>query len=122
MRRWAVVSALGIGVAALFAHSIARAASSARFIYLRGQGTESCPAESEVREAVQTRLGYDPFSSYAASTMFAEVTTVSGGFSANLKLVDAANVVRGDRVLRVQGRCSDSWTRWRPRSASRSIR
>lgn len=106
--RWAsAVHAAGVVAAALLAHSTAHAMPSARFVYLRGKGTDTCPAETEVRAAVQSRLGYDPFSSYAASTMFAEVTAVGSGFSANLKLLDAANVVRGDRVLQVHGRCAE---------------
>ena len=87
--------------------SDAFAVPNARFVYLRGKGTESCPPEVEVREAVQARLGYDPFSSYAPSTMFAEVAAVNGGFTANLKLVDGDNAVHGDRQLRVQGRCAE---------------
>ncbi|MBX3208925.1 MAG: hypothetical protein KF764_28090 [Labilithrix sp.] len=85
---------------------LARAEPSARFVYLRGKGTETCPSESEVREAVQVRLGYDPFSTYAASTMFAEVASTSGGYTASLKLVDGDNAVRGDRTLKVLGDCA----------------
>lgn len=85
----------------------ARAEPSARFVYLRGKGTQTCPSESEVREAVQVRLGYDPFSTYAASTMFAEVASTSGGYTASLKLVDGDNAVRGDRTLKVLGECAD---------------
>ena len=85
----------------------AHAAPSARFIYIRGKGTETCPSETEVREAVHVRLGYEPFSILATSTMFIEVTAVKRGFAANLKLVDAGNNVRGDRVLEVRGNCAD---------------
>jgi hypothetical protein len=86
----------------------AHAEPAARFIYLRGRGTETCPAEADVRQAVVGRLGYDPFSSYAAATMFAEVSAAENhGFSASLKLVDADNTVRGDRVLKTQGACSE---------------
>ncbi len=95
--------------AALSFTTQAHAEPAARFVYLRGKGTETCPSESDVRQAVQVRLGYDPFSTYAASTMFAEVSASSDGatFTANLKLVDADNSVRGDRSLKVQGRCAD---------------
>ena len=80
---------------------------SARFVFLRGPGTDSCPSDADVRQAVQTRLGYEPFSSYAPSTMFAEVSAVNGGFTANLRLADAENAVHGARQLHVQGRCAD---------------
>lgn len=86
---------------------VAHAAPSARFIYVRGKGTETCPSETDVREAVRARLGYEPFSIFATSTMFAEVTSAKGGFVANLKLVDAGNTVRGDRVLEVRGDCAE---------------
>ena len=77
----------------------AEAEPAARFVYLRGKGTESCPAEADVRQAVVGRLGYDPFWSYATATMFAEVSAAEkSGFSASLKLVDADNAVRGDRL------------------------
>lgn len=80
---------------------------AARFVYLRNRGTETCPDESDLRAAVFKRLGYDPFSSYAAATMFAEVTADAPGFSANLKLVDGNNSVRGDRVLKTRGACAE---------------
>jgi hypothetical protein len=100
--------AVGIVTALVSAAPSARAEPSARFVYLRGAGTESCPSEADVRMAVQTRLGYDPFSSYAPATMFAEVSAAApSGFTASLKLVDADNVVRGDRTLHVHGRCAD---------------
>lgn len=98
-------STLACGAAILLHASAARAEPAARFIYVRGEGTEACPSEWQVREAVVTRLGYDPFSSYAASTMFAEVTASGTGFTATLKLVDGESVVRGDRQLRVEKSC-----------------
>lgn len=61
----------------------------------------------DVRQAVVTRLGYDPFSSYAAATMFTEVTADGASFTANLKLVDGDNAVRGDRTLKTQGACAE---------------
>lgn len=80
---------------------------AARLVYLRGKGTESCPVETVVREAVQVRLGYDPFSTWAASTMFVEVSATTTGFAATLKLVDGDGAVRGDRLLTVTGRCTE---------------
>lgn len=102
--------ALGFVILAACMLAMVRRASAepaARFIYLRGAGTETCPSEADVRQGVQVRLGYDPFSSYAASTMFVEVSTTKDGYSANLKLVDGDNSVRGDRLLTVQHGCAD---------------
>jgi hypothetical protein len=85
----------------------AYAEPAARLVYLRGKDTETCPAETDVRVAVQTRLGYDPFSSYAASTMFVEVSREGPGFAANLKLVDGDNAVKGERTLHARGQCAE---------------
>lgn len=85
----------------------ADAEPAARFVYLRGVGTETCPSEVDVRQAVQARLGYDPFSSYASSTMFVEVAMTKDGYSANLKLVDADNSIRGARSLAAEHGCAD---------------
>jgi hypothetical protein len=104
---------LAIGIALTVATpAVARVARAderpaARLVYLRGKGTESCPVETELRGAVQVRLGYDPFSTWAASTMFAEVGASGDGFTASVKLVDGDGSVRGDRVLRVKGRCAE---------------
>ncbi len=101
------IVAVGMAGLMLGSSTTAHATPSARFIYIRGKGTETCPSETEVREAVHVRLGYEPFSILATSTMFIEVTAVKGGFAAKLKLVDAGNDVRGDRVLEVRGNCAD---------------
>jgi hypothetical protein len=103
----AAVAIAGFALSLFLCEDPARAEPRARFVYLRGAGTESCPSEVEVRQAVQVRLGYDPFSTYAASTMFTEVAAMPSGFSASLKLVDADNAVRGDRKLEVRGACPE---------------
>jgi hypothetical protein len=86
--------------------SSAAALPAARLVFTRGAGTESCPSEAQVREAVRDRLGYDPFNSYAASTMLVEVTA-NGGYRAHLKLVDQDNGVHGDRVLEAKTDCGE---------------
>lgn len=100
-----VASALVLS-AMLFA-TPARAEPAARFVYLRGASTETCPDEVDVRQAVHARLGYDPFSSYATSTLLAEVHRSGTGFAAELKLVDGDNLVRGERSLKTAGACAD---------------
>lgn len=86
----------------------ARAAPSARLVYVREKGAEECPDEAAVRAAVSTRLGYDPFSPDAQATLFAEVTREASTYHARIKLVDDANVVRGARELDHTGpRCAD---------------
>jgi hypothetical protein len=98
---------LAAALGALLHAAPASAGPAARFVYLRGKGTESCPSEADVRQAVEQRLGYDPFFSYAAATMFTEVSAERGRFSVSLKLVDGDGSVRGDRTLHAQGKCGE---------------
>jgi hypothetical protein len=56
-----------------------------------------------VRDAVKTRLGYDPFFFYAPETLFAEVTRVGDSFQVDIKLVDADARERGARRIAMRG-------------------
>jgi hypothetical protein len=85
----------------------ARASTTARLVYLRGAGTESCPDESELREAVAARLGYDAFTPLSFDTLFTEVDKDGTGFVARVKLVSLDNSVRGARTLQTTGPCAD---------------
>jgi hypothetical protein len=89
---------------ALFASSLALtthlyAAPSARLVYSRGPGAESCADKDAVRAAVAARLGYDPFVAYSPATMFVEISRSGSSFRARIKLVDADDMVRGEREL-----------------------
>lgn len=102
--RGCALALVGLTLAA----SEAAAAPSARLVYLRNPGAESCPDERAVRSAVAARLGYDPFFPYAPTTLFAEVERIEGGYEAHIKLVDGASTVLGSRELRQQGdACGD---------------
>jgi hypothetical protein len=106
VRRFAVAAATFVGVVAFGAG--ASAAPSARLVYLRNPGAETCPDEAAIRAAVAARLGYDPFFPYAPATMFAEVSKDGDSFKARIKLVDDSNVVRGARELsQPGGNCAD---------------
>ncbi len=102
------------GTCVLFA-SLAVSASSAeadtshkaRLVYLRGIGTESCPPESELSDAVAARLGYEPFSTWAQDTLFVELAKDAQGFTAKVKLVDSSSNVRGERELHARNACAD---------------
>lgn len=85
----------------------ASASTTARLVYLRGAGTESCPDEGELRDAVAARLGYDPFTPSSFETLFTEVDKDANGFVARVKLVSPDNTVRGARTLKTTGACSD---------------
>jgi len=77
----------------------AHANPTSRLIYVRSAGAESCPDEPEMRRAVATRLGYDPFRLIASTTLTAEVRRDGGAFRGRVKLVDDAGVERGTRQL-----------------------
>lgn len=104
-RRFGISTLVGLSVALASVH--ASASPSARLVYLRNAGTESCPDESAVRAAVSARLGYDPFFLTAAETMFIELSKEKSGYHARIKLVDEKNDVRGTREIAEKGRsCS----------------
>ncbi len=79
----------------------------ARLVYLRGIGTETCPPEAELSDAVAARLGYEPFSTWAQDTLFVELTKDAQGFTAKVKLVDSGSNVRGERELHARNACAD---------------
>jgi hypothetical protein len=89
----------------------ADASPTSRLVYVRGAGAESCPDEAEMRRAVATRLGYDPFRSLAQTTLTAEIHREKGVFRGRVKLVDDAGVERGARDLESRADdCSDLTT------------
>ncbi len=88
----------------------AEAAGTARLVYLRGQGAESCPDDVAMRDAVAARLGYDPFTPFALDTLFTEIDKEGSGFVARVKLVGNDGAVRGARTLGTTGACSELTT------------
>jgi hypothetical protein len=82
-------------------------ATTARLVYLRGAGTDTCPDEGALRDAVAARLGYDPFTPFSLDTLFAEVDRDGPAFVARVKLVAHDNTVRGARTLKTTGACDD---------------
>jgi len=89
-----------------WAQAPAPSSTSARLVYVRNAGAESCPDERAIRSAVGARLGYDPFLPEAPSTLFAEISSKGTGFAARIRLIDAAGTVRGTReITHAQGRC-----------------
>jgi hypothetical protein len=98
---WPVALAISVGLCAV--SGTAAASPSARLVYLRNAGAESCPDEMSVRGAVAARLGYDPFFPSAQETMFIEVSRDREGYRARVKLVAGDNKVRGTRELSQAG-------------------
>jgi len=104
MQRLAPLAACALyAITVVGAPGIARAAASARLVYVRGPGAEQCPPEEVVHAAVRSRLGYDPFVAWAHDTLFAEVTHSAGAFRTRVKLVDDTNTERGAREMSAPG-------------------
>lgn len=88
---------------------VAAASSSARLVYLRSPGAEGCPDEADLRRAVATRLGYDPFFAVADTTLVVEIGRTSRTeerYHATIKLLEGDSTVRGTRELDLSGACS----------------
>jgi hypothetical protein len=92
--------------AAVFVAAPARATPSARLIYGRAAGGESCPDEPAVRSAVSARIGYDPFFPYATKTV---VLTISGNdekLTARIELIENEHVNARELSMR-KGACDE---------------
>lgn len=76
-RTHAIAKAASIPVAAaavaLLSSNVAHASPSAKLVYVRGPGAQACPPESDLRQAVALRLGYDPFFPTASKTVIAQL-------------------------------------------------
>lgn len=97
--------ALAIGAAAmlLFAAQSVAASPSAKLVYVRGAGADTCPGEEGLRKAVATRLGYDPFFPTAQKTVIAQVNRTAGGYHGKVQIVGDDGKLRGERDLASKG-------------------
>src|SRR5579863_61573 len=94
--------------AALLCVSRVDAAPTARIVYSRAVGADSCPDEQALRRAVASRVGYDPFFAWAKKTIVAGMALDKPrGFVARVALVDENGTEHGTRELRTEGPCSD---------------
>lgn len=95
------------GVAVVVAYiafaKTAYASPSAKLVYVRGAGAETCPDESELRKAVAVRIGYDPFFPVAQKTVIAQVARSTKGYRAHVQIVAQDGTVRGERDLATTG-------------------
>jgi hypothetical protein len=82
---------------------LAAASPSAKLVYVRGSGAESCPAEAELRKAVAVRIGYDPFFTVAQKTVVAQVERIPKGYRSKVQIVGDDGNVRGERDLSTTG-------------------
>jgi hypothetical protein len=97
--------------AALLASAIpttANARPSARLVYSRAAGAESCPDERALRAAVAERVGYDPFFAWVKQAVVASMAPDGKrGFVARIRLVDEQGTEAGTRDLHADGACAD---------------
>jgi hypothetical protein len=101
-----VAAVIAIGL--LLSLRTAAAAPTARLVYVRAAGAETCPDEDSLKQSVAAHLGYDPFRPFVQNTLFAEIHRERGRFVGSVKLVDEAGIERGARKLESEASdCSD---------------
>ena len=66
-------------------------------------GTNACPAESDLRKAVASRIGYDPFFPTASKTVIAQISRVPSGYRGKVQIVDDDGNALGSRDLSTRG-------------------
>jgi hypothetical protein len=76
---------------------------TARLAYVRGHGAEQCPDERAFRDAVETRLGYAPWSDAATRSIAVIVQQAGGALRGDVTMTDAAGAVTGTRQLTAAG-------------------
>jgi hypothetical protein len=81
----------------------AHATPSAKLVYVRGPETAACPDESQLRRAVATRIGYDPFFATASKTVIAQISRVKTGYRGKIQIIGDDGVIRGERELATRG-------------------
>lgn len=87
----------------------AAAAPTSKLTYVRGDGAEACPDESELRRAVAKRVGYDPFFPWAERTVVAQIDTTTGGsgFIGQVRIIDSRGKLLGERKLARISDCAE---------------
>jgi len=81
----------------------AQATPSAKLVYVRGPETAACPDETQLRRAVATRIGYDPFFPSASKTVIAQVSRASAGYRGKIQIIGDDGLIRGERELATRG-------------------
>ena len=95
--RWLL--ALGGGLLAALLAPAALAFPTSRLVYARGPGAEQCPDQAAVRDAVASRLGYDPFFPNSDKTIVARILRDEKGLRGQVELVDEHGAQLGLREL-----------------------
>ena len=80
-----------------------RATPSAKLVYVREPAASACPGESDLRKAVATRIGYDPFFPSASKTVIAQISRAPTGYRGKVQIVGDDGNLRGTRDLSTRG-------------------
>jgi hypothetical protein len=97
-----------IAMAMVLTSGAAHGAPTARLVYSRGAGAESCPDETALRRAVAVRVGYDPFFPLAKKTVVVRMAPAKPrGFDASVDLVDDHGMDHGARVIHTDAACGE---------------
>jgi hypothetical protein len=71
-----------------------------RLEYARSAAAESCPDRTALRQAVASRLGYDPFFPVARQAVVVEISDDGQSLKAAMRLLDEGGIIRGGQELR----------------------
>ena len=102
------IGALHVATLALTIARASAAFPTSRLVYARSPGAEGCPEQTEVRSAVATRLGYDPFFPSSDKTIVARITAQGSTLKGEVELVDEHGVEVGKRDFTGEaGKCDE---------------
>lgn len=85
----------------------ASANPTARLVYIRNKGAESCPDEEALKSAVAARLGYEPFRPFADVTVIARVKRSDRVYRGEVELTGGSGIELGSREIDATDHCED---------------
>ncbi len=101
--RWRIgCTALVATVVLIAREGSARAAASARLFYGRSPTLHGCADESALRQAIASRVGYDPIFPLAPNSVAVSITREGEQLVATVKLTNREGMLVGSRTLRGQ--------------------
>lgn len=107
--RIATPFALGIASALVAARAGAgeRERQEARLVYTRAAAASACPDQKAVQRAVAERLGYDPFTAAADTTIAVSIAKGARGLAADVERRDKKGQSLGSRRIESEGEGCD---------------
>src|SRR5689334_10126408 len=86
------------------AQTVPAGARQVALSYVREAGVDECPDERWIRQAVTSRLGFDPFADDAEVRVEAKISSDARGLVGTLGLTDRSGARLGKRELRSDAR------------------